>query len=176
VVRRLKVRRYPGWLLCGVLPFAPPFFVLLPDLVPVPILSKPDQCYRRADGYDPGCNDLTCARHEHHRSRCYRNPPTRIHMIDRVIFTIKVPVQRQRAIDIPQPLVRARPPAYCRLVVARTYVQQPRIAVIAVAPCPRKAIGVAAAAPLRYRVADRRRLAAACANFLCGVRAYTCTE
>jgi len=104
------------------------------------------------------------------------NPPTRIHMIDRVIFTIKVPVQRQRAIDIPQPLVRARPPAYCRLVVARTYVQQPRIAVIAVAPCPRKAIGVAAAAPLRYRVADRRRLAAACANFLCGVRAYTCTE
>ena len=47
------------------------------------------------------------------------NPPTRIHIIDRVIFTIKVPVQRQRAIDIPQPLVRARPPAYCRLVVAR---------------------------------------------------------
>jgi len=33
-------------------------------------------------------------------------------------------------------------------------VQEPRIAVIAVAPCPRKAIRVGTAAPLRHRVAE----------------------
>jgi hypothetical protein len=32
-------------------------------------------------------------------------------------------------------------------------VQQPRIAVVAVAPCPRKAIGVGTAAPLRHQLA-----------------------
>jgi len=47
------------------------------------------------------------------------NPSTRVHMIDRVIFAIQIPVERQRAIDIPQPLVRARPPTYRWLIVAR---------------------------------------------------------
>jgi hypothetical protein len=48
-----------------------------------------------------------------------RDIPTRIHMIDRVILAIQIPVQGQWAIQVAQPLVRARPPAYCRLVVAR---------------------------------------------------------
>jgi len=74
-------------------------------------------------------------------------------MIDRVILAIQIPVQGQWAIQVAQPLVRARPPAYRRLVVARPDVQQPRIAVVAVAPCPRKAIGVGTAAPLRHQLA-----------------------
>jgi hypothetical protein len=83
-----------------------------------------------------------------------RDIPTRIHIIDRVIFAIQIPVQGQWAIQVAQPLVRARPPAYCRLIVARTDVEQPRIAVVAVAPCPRKAIRVGTAAPLRHQVTE----------------------
>jgi len=51
-------------------------------------------------------------------------------MIDRLILAIQIPVQGQWAIQVAQPLVRARPPAYCRLIVARTDMRQPRLAVI----------------------------------------------
>ena len=37
------------------------------------------------------------------------NPPTRIHIIDRVIFAIQVPVQRQRTIQIAKLLSAVRP-------------------------------------------------------------------
>jgi hypothetical protein len=77
-------------------------------------------------------------------------------MIDRVILAIQIPVQGQWAIQVAQPLVRARPPTYRWLIVARTDVEQPRIAIIAVTPRPRKAIGVGSAAPLRHRVEDMR--------------------